>query len=144
MANPESSRPKGGALARPSFVLALAIGGVIAAALALWEPGIRVVDGDTLDHGFWRWRIAGIDAPETGGRAKCESERRAGLAARTYLAKQIAAGALIIPAGGVLSVDRYGRRMARIELNGKDAGSAMIELGLARAYDGGARRPWCP
>ncbi|MEQ1578731.1 MAG: hypothetical protein ABL894_13920 [Hyphomicrobium sp.] len=41
----------------------IAIAAVLAA--ALYTPGLRVVDGDTVDHAFWRWRLVGFDAPET-------------------------------------------------------------------------------
>ena len=48
---------------------------------------IRVIDGDTFAATVHLWpglvwqgsiRVAGIDAPETGGRAECETERDRG------------------------------------------------------------------
>lgn len=48
---------------RPSYTLALIVGAAIAAAAATYQPGITVVDGDTVDHAWWRWRVEGWDAP---------------------------------------------------------------------------------
>ena len=64
-------------------------------------PITRIVDGDTLrvDAGAdfpgelaaLSVRIRGIDTPEKGGRAKCESERARGQAATAFTAEAVAA-----------------------------------------------------
>lgn len=129
---------------RPSPILGLIAGGTLAAAAALWQPGIRVVDGDTVDHGFWRWRLEGFDAPETGSRARCHEERVLGQSATLRLAEAVEAGkAVLKPLGPVWRVDRYNRRIARLTIDGRDAGDILTAEGLAHPYDGGARGGWC-
>jgi len=128
----------------PSPTLAIVAGGAIAAAAISWQPGVRVVDGDTVDHGFWRWWIAGVDAPETGSRARCPEERAAGQAARARLAELVAGGhAVLEPVGPAWRVDRYNRRIARLLIDGADAGAILIAEGHARPYTGAQRRGWC-
>lgn len=131
-------------MARPSPILGLIAGGVLAAAAALWQPGIRVVDGDTVDHGFWRWRLEGFDAPETGSRARCHEERVLGQSATLRLAEAVRDGqALLAPVGPVWNVDRYNRRLGRLTIDGRDAGDILTAEGLARPYAGGERGSWC-
>jgi endonuclease YncB( thermonuclease family) len=129
---------------RPSPILGLIAGGALAAAAALWQPGIRVVDGDTVDHGFWRWRLEGFDAPETGSRARCHEERVLGQSAKLRLAEAVGDGkAVLVPVGPVWRVDRYGRRLGRLAIDGRDAGDILTAEGLARPYDRGQRPAWC-
>ncbi|MBA4132941.1 MAG: nuclease [Hyphomicrobium sp.] len=131
-------------MARPSPILGLIAGGALAAAAALWQPGIRVVDGDTVDHGFWRWRLEGFDAPETGSRARCHEERVLGQSATLRLAEAVRDGqALLAPVGPVWNVDRYNRRLGRLTIDGRDAGDILTAEGLARPYAGGERGSWC-
>lgn len=40
-------------------------------------------------------------------------------------------------------LDRYGRRLARITVDGLDLSAALIAAGLGRADDGGKRAGWC-
>ncbi len=141
----------------------MAIRALTAAALALAAghasaetlPGpiaaevIRVVDGDTLALRARIWigidivvnaRIRGIDAPELRGR--CATEKALARSARAYLASLAADGRVRL-AG--IENDKYaGRVLADVVTeNGVDLGAAMLESGLARPYDGGARAPWC-
>jgi endonuclease YncB( thermonuclease family) len=110
---------------------------------------IEVVDGDTIRVAARIWlgqdvetlvRIAGIDAPELHGR--CGRERRMAEAARALLARRLG-GSVILTR---IANGKYaGRVVARVALpHGPDAASLLLEAGLARPYDGGARRPWCP
>ena len=110
---------------------------------------IRVVDGDTLALRARIWigidivvnaRIRGIDAPEVRGR--CATEKALARSARAYLASLAADGRVRL-AG--IENDKYaGRVLADVVTeNGVDLGAAMLESGLARPYDGGARAPWC-
>src|SRR3954452_10822197 len=52
---------------------------------------IQVVDGDTIQAHGVTYRLIGLDAPETGSRARCEAERTGGAAA-TFRMRQLVAG----------------------------------------------------
>jgi micrococcal nuclease len=113
----------------------------------------RVIDGDSISVIIAKWpaeinpievRIFGIDAPESGGRAKCEKER-----ALARAAKRMVIG--MLPRQGDITViwqtgdrDKYGRLLARvIDAQGHDVGQALLEAGLAYAYYGGKKQSWC-
>ena len=111
---------------------------------------LRVIDGDTLAVRARIWlgqvvavhvRLAGIDAPEM--HARCAHERTLALAARDALARRAAVGGIV----QLVDVrnDKYGGRViARVlDARGDDLGTAQITAGLARAYRGHARQPWC-
>lgn len=111
---------------------------------------LRVIDGDSLEVRARLWlgldltvqvRIRGIDAPETGFRAKCSSERRMGAAAKDRLV-DLAVGELML---ANISADKYGGRVDADVSNGAgtDLKTAMLASGLARAYDGKKRSDWC-
>ena len=129
-----------GNMPRPSFTLALVTGTALAAGLVLWVPGIRVVDGDTVDHGFWRYRLAGFDAPEIG-KAKCASERALGERAAQRLREMVAEGVVDLTRKG-RTLDPYHRRLAVLKVDSADVGERLIAEGLARPY-GSGRRGWC-
>ena len=40
-------------------------------------------------------------------------------------------------------LDRYGRTLAHLTVNGRDVGGVLIGEGLARQYNGGRRQGWC-
>jgi endonuclease YncB( thermonuclease family) len=104
---------------------------------------IRVVDGDTVDRWMWRWRLAGIDAPEIR-RAVCPAEKAAGFAARDRLAALIAGGTVVRLVPVQWRLDKYGRVVGRLLVDGVDVAPVMIAEGHARAYDGRSRREgWC-
>ena len=109
---------------------------------------ISVYDGDTItvEADVWpgmTWsgsvRVDGVDTPEIRGR--CEKEIRMAIAARDFVREK--AGEKI----ALLNVKRgkyAGRVIADVQLaNGKDLAQALIEAGLGRPYDGGARKSWC-
>lgn len=115
---------------------------------------VEVVDGDTLvvRAAIWlgqevetRVRLAGIDAPEIRGR--CARERRLAGAAKTFVARRLAAGGEA--SGQVQLTDiRYGKYAGRVlarvrAADGAELGAALVAAGLARPYDGGGRRGWC-
>jgi micrococcal nuclease len=117
-------------------------------ALALAAACIATVhDGDTvrLCSGE-RIRIANIDAPELRGSERCNPRRvrelaysqnpawcdyRRGEQARNELAAFLATGR---PRVERIGVDRYGRTLAQISVNGVDAGRYLISRGLARRW----------
>ena len=106
--------------------------------------GICVIDGDTITIRSERIRIANIDAPEIG-HPKCDAERRLGLVARKRLAELLGSGQVDIERGDPKSdriKDRYGRTLALVYIDGKDAGETLIEELLARPWQG-KRRNWC-
>lgn len=123
---------------------ALAVIGLLAVfihELAISGP-IVVIDGDTVDRGVARYRLVGFDAPEIR-QAQCPEERTLGLAAARRLRELVASGkAQLVP--DRRQRDKYGRGLARLVIDGRDAGELLISEGLARPYDGRSRRQsWC-
>ena len=109
----------------------------------------RALDGDTLGVSARIWlgqevetkvRLEGVDAPELRG--ACEAERAAARAARAWLDAQLAGAAVRLVD---VRFDKYGGRvLARVlDPQGRDVGAALVAEGLARAYDGRRREPWC-
>ena len=114
---------------------------------------VRVLDGDTFAAVVRIWpnvqadvsvRVRGIDTPESGPRARCDSERL-----RADSAKVRVIG--LLPAGSEIRLtnvgqDKYaGRVVARVVLpDGRSLADVLIEEGLARPYDGGTKQGWCP
>ncbi|HEY4343964.1 MAG TPA: thermonuclease family protein [Parvibaculum sp.] len=110
---------------------------------------VRVIDGDTLKLEVHIWlgqtvevdvRVAGIDAPELKG--KCPAERAKAAEARDYLTSLVGDRAIRIAR---IRNDKYGGRVIAdvSEPEIGDVASVMLARGLARAYDGGKREPWC-
>ncbi len=100
-----------------------------------------VVDGDT----FWmdgaKIRIADIDTPETHP-PRCAAEARAGEAATRRMQALLNAGPFeLVPIRR--DVDRYGRKLRRVERDGESLGAVLVGEGLARDYGGGRRAGWC-
>ena len=109
----------------------------------------QIVDGDTVWVRAHIWlgqdvttkvRLADIDTPERGGRAKCGEERQQAEAARTRLASLIGDKDVTL---FDVEPDKYaGRVIARLERSdGLDPGKVLIAEGLAVAYD--PRTDWC-
>lgn len=111
----------------------------------------RVVDGDTVVVAARIWlgqtivthvRIAGVDTPELRG--DCPLERDLAVAARDGLAD------LLTPAEVTLHGVRMGTYAGRVvaeihDAQGRDVGTVLLTLGLARAYDERrGREGWCP
>lgn len=114
-----------------------------AGAITAPRPDVRIIDGDTVEDrtSGVRYRLVNIDTPESGKRAKCSAERRHAELATTAVRTMIAsANKLEILTTG--RTDRYGRTLARIELDGLDLGAALVDRALARPWRG-RREPWC-
>ncbi|TNE41841.1 MAG: thermonuclease family protein, partial [Alphaproteobacteria bacterium] len=127
------------------LVLSLVAGGSIGIApeLLLFAPRTtsptvshgapRIIDGDTVQLGGQRIRLAGIDAPETsqfcfndeGSRYPC------GRKATNYLAKLVGSDPLTCEGD---EMDRYGRLIAICYAKEKDINAAMVAGGWAVAY----------
>jgi len=112
----------------------------------------RVIDGDTMEVVALIWldqrvttrvRLEGIDTPEKRG--KCLAEREAAEAATQLANDWLEQHKPVVLRD--LSHDKYGRRVVgRVQsADGRsDLGETLIARGLARRYDGGTKRPWCP
>lgn len=100
---------------------------------------IRVTDGDTFRIADERIRIANIDTPEMPGRARCEDEAQRALAAKARLSELLAAGPVVLEREGV---DRYGRTLATVRVNGADVGEQLIREGEAQRWMG-HKATWC-
>lgn len=110
---------------------------------------ISVYDGDTIKVMVFAWpdirisvsvRVSGIDTPEI--RAKCYEEKLKALAARAFTMGAVGTHVLLYD----IKKGKYaGRVIARVVTHeGKDLGELLIAEGLARLYDGGKRKGWCP
>ncbi len=109
-------------------------------------PHPKVHDGDTIRCGAERVRLANIDAPELPGSERCSRASRRRLAgsrnpawcdsalaerSRAALAALVARGSTrLAPIGR----DRYGRLLARVMIDGHDAGAYLIARRLARPW----------
>lgn len=109
-----------------------------------WET-VRVAsvtDGDTfrLTTGE-RIRIAGIDAPETQpDQAHCPAEIALGRAA-TARAQALFGGRTVAL---LRTGTSWNRTVARVRVDGRDAGAALVTAGAARWWPRGAKKPdWC-
>ena len=109
---------------------------------------ISVYDGDTIkcdiDLGFsiilkkQSVRSLGINCPEI--RTKDERERALGYEARDQLRH-------ILEEADVIALQshgkgKFGRILGTLFADGKNVNKMMIDLGLARPYDGGKRSSW--
>ncbi|MEO6255310.1 MAG: thermonuclease family protein [Sphingomicrobium sp.] len=99
-----------------------------------------VVDGDTLWLGGQKIRVADIDAPETHG-PRCAAEEALGNRATRRLRELLNGGAVSLQAID-RDIDRYGRKLRIVLVDGRSVGDTLVDEGLARPYAGG-RRPWC-
>ena len=99
-----------------------------------------MVDGDTFRMAGDKIRIADIDTPETHP-ARCPKEARLGAAATQRLQALLNSGTVTLhPIDR--DTDRYGRKLRRVEVNGRGVGDTLIAEGLARPYRG-RRMGWC-
>lgn len=102
---------------------------------------VWVIDGDTIDGDGVRYRLANVDAPETGENAKCFRENKRGEEA-TQTAIQLVRKAANVSVRRTWRTDIYGRRIAFVLIDGVDLGKTLVRLGLARPWCG-KRERWC-
>lgn len=138
----------------PALILAAAISSAAAAtpdhARYTWQV-VGIKDGDTLSvilPGLppplnpVAVRLRSVDAPESGGRAKCAGERKLADRATGFTRQAITAARRI--EFGAPSWDKYGGRIdADVWVDGELLSAQLIAAGLARAYSGGRRAGWC-
>lgn len=92
-----------------------------------------VIDGDTIEIHGQRFRLSGIDAPET--KQLCKDAE-----GKSYRCGQVAANALAAFIGrqtvscAKVDVDRYHRIVAQCSVSDADVGRYMVGSGLAVAY----------
>jgi len=87
-------------------------------------------------------RIFGVDTPEKGFRAKCESENQRGIAASEFTKQAVKASTQRQVT--VYAVDKFGGRvLGDIILNGQSLRAMLIQNGHAREYYGDAKQSWC-
>jgi len=105
-------------------------------------PGLKVVDGDTVHRGDEKFRLEGFDAAEIH-HAHCDAERRLGELTKSRLEELIASGRVeIVPDEHPAKPDFYHRTLARLLINGVDAGCILMREGYARPWRG-HREDWC-
>ena len=109
-------------------------------------------DGDSGRLGQLKFRLANIDAPETGsmkqrGGAKCEYERELGYKAKAYIVGFTKDKTIRIAQD--YGEDRYGRLVVDLEADGSDVAKAGVDAGHLRDWihkKGRAQSPkpdWC-
>lgn len=112
----------------------------------------RVIDGDTVAFQApflpaplkpeLSIRVFGVDTPEKGFRAHCESENARGQAATAFTKAAIAQATKrqIV----LMDWDKYGGRvLGDILLNDQSLRQMLIANGYAREYYGEAKTSWC-
>jgi micrococcal nuclease len=120
---------------------------------------VHVIDGDTIsfNDGLAHIRLVGFNAPETGSRARCETERQKGVAAGQRLRELVRNGrpefqqvACSCPSGTEgTNACNFGRRCGTLRVNGVDVGATLIGEGLAVRFTCSTTscptlpRPWC-
>lgn len=100
-----------------------------------------VIDGDTIRYQGARVRLADIDTPEKF-HPKCGSEAALAERATQRLVELINAGSFTLTNSGDRNLDRYGRQLRIIHVNGRSVGDTLVAEGLARRWEG-TRRSWC-
>lgn len=109
-------------------------------------------DGDSGQLGNLKFRLANIDAPETGslkqrGGAKCELERELGFEAKAFMVEFTRGKTIRIVKD--YGKDRYGRLVVDIETEDGDIASAGVNAGHLEKWphlNGRAQSPkpdWC-
>lgn len=109
----------------------------------------RAIDGDTIRSSIMdrSVRLIGIDTPERGSRARCDSERSLAEAARAYLQHRLDRAARVeveiretYPDG---RRDPWGRLPGIVRVDGIDVAGDLVREGYARPYVGRRRQGWC-
>jgi endonuclease YncB( thermonuclease family) len=117
---------------------------------------IEVVDGDTVRHEGFTYRLVGFDTPERGDRARCDDERQRAERATLRLRSLISTGnprltrvaCACRPGEEGTRNCNYGRLCGSLSIDGRDVGNILIGEGLAHPYvcSGTScprRHPWC-
>ena len=114
---------------------------ILLVVLTASRPAVWVIDGDTIDVRGERIRVVNLDAPDVGSHAKCSLEEQRGQAAKTY-AIAIVREADEVGLADREGLDRYGRSLARVTLDGEDFAAMMIAAGNGRPWRDRSSN-WC-
>ncbi|MEL6856876.1 MAG: thermonuclease family protein [Pseudomonadota bacterium] len=109
-------------------------------------------DGDSGRIDGMKFRLANVDAPETGGvgargGAKCEAERALGFEAKAFMVALTQDADLVITSNS--GPDRYEREVITLSANGRDVGEAAKQAGHLGDWPHKGRRAlskkpdWC-
>ena len=108
------------------------------------------VDGDTVKCDRDNMRLlgegvpysSGIDTPELGKRARCDTERRLALEAKRILNQWLDTNSVKVLYSG--SDDSFGRPLVNIYLeNGEEVGQKLLKQGYAKTWHRGKKINWC-
>ena len=110
----------------------------------------RLAPGHTVKRIYWsdgdsgridglRFRLADIDAPETGGvgargGAKCEAERELGFAAKEWAVEMTRTEGALVAVTDTANVDRYGRQVLSLSVAGEPLDMLGIDAGHYKAW----------
>lgn len=137
----------------PVFLITAACSDLQAATISS-DPAQSIYwsDGDSGRIDGMKFRLADVDAPETGGvgaigGAKCEAEREIGFDAKAFMVELTRDADLVITSNS--GADRYERDVITLSANGVDVGQAGIEAGHLGPWPHKGRRAltrkpdWC-
>ena len=135
------------------FALTLPVSSEASGADATYGPYtaqlVRVLDGDTVEVKIALLpgltydtliRLNGINAPEIHTRSSCEKAK--GMKAKAWLEAKLS-GVKTITVTNVADGKYAGRLLGTLVLDGQNLDQAELAAGLAHAYHGGKRKPFC-
>jgi micrococcal nuclease len=100
----------------------------------------RAIDGDTfVGPDKQTIRVMGVDTPELHP-CRCAYECEQGERAKRRVQALLDGGSVSVQSSGL---DKYGRTLAHVTIDGRDLSSILIREGLGRPYGGERRQPWC-
>ncbi len=113
---------------------------------------LRIIDGDTVAFSApflpdplkkeLSIRVFGVDTPEKGHRAQCQSEDLLGKAATNFTKDSIAKAQKLQIV--LMDWDKYGGRvLGDVIVDGQSLRMLLINKGYAREYYGEAKTSWC-
>lgn len=100
-----------------------------------------VVDGGTIDYQGERVRMVDYDTPEIS-EPRCASEYALGQKAKFRLLEILNSGAVEVRPSGAQDVDKYGRKLRLVLVDGRSVGDVLVSEGLAWPWEG-HRHAWC-
>lgn len=128
---------------------------VACASPALAQPVTSIYwhDGDSGRVNGIDFRLADVDAPETGGvgsinGARCEAEREAGFEAKAWIVDATKGKRLVIT-GGDAKPDKWDRHVLTLSVDGQDLGAMGVAAGVLKPYvfengrSKGRKPKWC-
>lgn len=116
-----------------AFVVMAVLISTACSSVAYAATAVYVIDGDTIDVGHTRYRLFGIDAPESDQKCKTPTGKQwpCGAAAVTKMEE-------LVRGKNVVCEDRgdgeYGRRLGLCRADGSDVSAAMVDMGLAWSF----------